>query len=78
MDPEELWGPRERSPYDHWDAGDIIVLSVFLVILILVVVLPVVYKYVLTYILERRRDRKLQEFLKERGIQKWCKRRENI
>lgn len=77
MDPEELWGPRDRSPYDHWDAGDVIGVLAFLAILILVVVLPLVYKYILTYISERRRERRLQEFRKERGIQQWCKRRES-
>jgi len=77
MDPEELWGPRDPSPYDHWDAGDVIGVLAFLAILILIVVLPVLYKYTLTYISERRRERPLQEFRKERGIQEWCKRRES-
>ena len=49
MDPEELWGPRDHSPYDNWDAGDVIGVLAFLAILILLVVLPVVYKYTLTY-----------------------------
>ena len=77
MDPEELWGPRDHSPYDNWDAGDVIGVLAFLAILILLVVLPVVYKYILTYISERRRERRLQEFRKERGIHEWCKRRES-
>ena len=77
MDPEELWGPRDGSSYDHWDTGDVISVLVFLAILILVIVLPVAFKYILNHISERRRERRLQEFRKERGIQEWCERREN-
>jgi len=57
-----------REPSNHWDGGDVIGLLVFVGIVILAGVLWWLYRYTSTCLSERRRERRLEEFRKERGI----------